>query len=495
MRGTIPALTTTAVAEVARYCCELEEDNFAVGFDSGCLHVYGSDGVIISTAELNERIIGLANSDGNIVAATSTGGVRALHSKPLWEYGIESGCEMICAHPDGVLVADSSDRLLLISPQGGLLASIECKSPVAITHSTDGVCAAALEDGSILILDSSLRILHESPAAADDIETVSCMAFRRDGVLMVARNSLGVVVDDRPENRIECWHPEKGLLNSTELFSRVTDLLPTDDGVVAGCFDGTLFRMKIGSNEPEIIFQFDYQVSSITSWGDDLLVSSWFDVFRVSNNGSIMWQFEHPGIVDSILSLGERVALIGDDRKSGSTPAPIVIIDPDTPATEDYTSQENETDVGEEFSGALSPEEEAIAESRPKVNLESNQILHDLNEESEVEPEEAESEPDILEELSASARAINLPPVADAGEDITVESDDEDKAEILLDGSRSFDPDGDITSWAWEDERQRVIGHSDRIRVRLAKGVHIFYLTVTDDRGSATKSSITVHVK
>ena len=111
-----------------------------------------------------------------------------------------------------------------------------------------------------------------------------------------------------------------------------------------------------------------------------------------------MWQFEHPGIVDSILSLGERVALIGDDRKSGSTPAPIVIIDPDTPATEDYTSQENEADVGEEFSGALSPEEEAIAESRPKVNLESNQILHDLNEESEVEPEEAESEPDILEE-------------------------------------------------------------------------------------------------
>ena len=112
-----------------------------------------------------------------------------------------------------------------------------------------------------------------------------------------------------------------------------------------------------------------------------------------------------------------------------------------------------------------------------------------------IEYQEAEVESDILEELSSSARAINLPPVADAGEDVTVEADDEGKAEVLLDGSRSFDPDGDIVSWAWEDDRQKVIGDNDRIRVRLAKGVHRFHLKVTDDRGSATKSSITVRVR
>ncbi len=495
MRETIPALASTALTEVARHCCELEEGNFAVGFDSGSLHIYGSDGVEISTIGLNERIIGLANLDGNVVAATSTGGVRAFSDKPLWEYSIESGCEMIYPHPDGVLVADSSNRLLLISSQGNLLTSIECKLPEHISCSSYGVCAVALEDGSVLILNSSMEQLHESPAAADDVETVSCMTFRSDGVLVVARNSLGVVVDNRPENRIECWHPERGLLNSTEIFSRATYLLPTDDGVVVGCFDGTLMMMKIGSIEPEIISQFDYQVSSIASWRDDLLIASWFDLFRVSNDGKIIWQFEHPGIIDSILSLEERVALIGDDRKSGSIPAPIVIIDPDTPPTEDHIQREIEEDEKGEFSGALSLEEESIVESRPEINPESNQILQDLIEESEVVSLEEESEPDILEELSSSARAINLPPVADAGEDITVEADDEGKAEILLDGSRSFDPDGDIASWAWEDDRHRVIGHTDRIRVRLTKGVHVFYLTVTDDRGSATKSSITVHVK
>jgi len=494
VRATIPALASTSLTEVARHYCELEEGNFAVGFNSGSLHIYGSDGVIVDKVKLDERIIGLANSDGNIVAATSTGRVRAFSGEKLWEYGIESGCEKICPHPDGILVADSSDRLLLISSQGILLASIECKSPVSIIESTGRVCAVALDDGSVLILNLSLEILHESPAATDDIESVSCMAFRSDDVLMVARNSLGVVVDDRPENRIECWHPQRGMLKSTEVFSRVTYLLPTDEGVVAGCFDGTLLMMKIGSNESDTIAQLEYQISYISSWRGDMLIASWFDVFRVSNDGSVIWQFEHPGIVECILPLGERVALIGDDRKSGSTPAPIVIIDPDTPATEEHISN-NYKGENEEFSGALSPEEEAIAESRPEANPESYQILQDLNEDNKIESQEAELEPDILEELSASARAINLPPVADAGDDITVEADDESKAEVMLDGSRSYDPDGDIASWAWEDERQRVIGHRDRIRVKLAKGVHVFYLTVTDDKGSATKSSITVHVK
>lgn len=495
MRGTIPALALTPLVEVAKESCVLDEGNFALGFDSGSLHVYGSDGEIVRTAELNERIIGLAISGDNIVAATSTSGVRAFHGKPLWEYEIKSGCEIICQHPEGVLVADSSNRLLLISPDGSLLESVECKLPETIACSKDGTCAVASEDGSVLVLNASLEILYHSPAAADDVEMVSCMAFRSDGVLMAARNSLGVTVDDRPENRIECWHPDRGLLNSTEISSRATVMLPIEDGVVVGCFDGTLLRMLIGGDEPETISQFDYQISSISPWQDDLLVASWFDVFRVSYDGTISWQFEHPGIVEHVLLLGERVALIGDDRKSGSTPAPVIIILPDTPASDEHLSREDSPGDSKEFSGALSSEEEAIAESRPEAGPQAESILQDLNEEHVIEYQEAEVESDILEELSSSARAINLPPVADAGEDVTVEADDEGKAEVLLDGSRSFDPDGDIVSWAWEDDRQKVIGDNDRIRVRLAKGVHRFHLKVTDDRGSATKSSITVRVR
>ncbi len=62
MRATIPPLAETSVNEVVRHCCELEDGNFAVGFDSGSLQVYGSDGVIICTYELREKIVGLVES-------------------------------------------------------------------------------------------------------------------------------------------------------------------------------------------------------------------------------------------------------------------------------------------------------------------------------------------------------------------------------------------------------------------------------------------------
>ena len=104
-------------------------------------------------------------------------------------------------------------------------------------------------------------------------------------------------------------------------------------------------------------------------------------------------------------------------------------------------------------------------------------------------------EVDLLDDLSASARAINLPPVADAGEDVTLDADDEGKATALLDGTRSYDPDGSIVGWSWEDGAGRVIGDAPQVRVRLSAGVHVFYLTVTDDRAASSSSTITVRIR
>jgi hypothetical protein len=186
---------------------------------------------------------------------------------------------------------------------------------------------------------------------------------------------------------------------------------------------------------------------------------------------------------------------MGDDRKD-RTPAPLVIIDPDSPPRyDDMPVEEENPSISEKHSGALSDEEERQVDMRPKMPEGAEGILDTLHEETELEVGPPTIESDLLEDLSAAARAINLPPVADAGEDKTVDADEEGKATVLLDGGRSYDPDGSIRRWAWEDGRGNVIGDTPQIRARLSGGVHVFHLTVTDDRGASNKSTITVQVR
>ena len=495
MRGVIDALAVIELDEVARCVCTLPDGNFAAGFDSGMLRVYGCDGGVIGSDALDSRVVGLASLGGYLVAATSTGGVRAFHNEPLWSHPMESGCEAVAASSDYTVASDGIGRLIALAADGSEVAEAEFGHVTSLTCSPDGVCAAALEDGRLLLLGPTLEVLHDSPAAEDDVETVSCMAFRPDGVLLAARNSLGMTVDDRPENRLECWHPERGLLNTSELPSRATALLPTESGTVVGCFDGSLLSLEIGDRDPKQIARLDYQISRVIQWGADILVASWFDVFRITTDGEVVWHFEHIGVVEHILALEERAALLGDDRK-GRIPAPLVIINPDSPPRYDnLPAEEGAEKTSEEYSGALSDEEQRLAEMRPDVPEEAGGILETLHEEIEIRTGGPVVESDLLEDLSASARAINLPPVADAGEDRTVNVDEEDKATVLLDGGRSYDPDGSIGGWAWEDGSGRVIGDTPQVRVRLSSGVHIFHLTVTDDRGASSKSTITVQVR
>ena len=493
--GIIDELETIELDEVVRCACTLDDGNFATGFDSGEVRVYGCDGVMIVSAALDSRAVNIVGIGDSLVTGSSIGGVRAFHNQPLWEHPLESGCEALASSSFGVVVADGSGRLVAISEDGSEIAQAEFGHVTLLACSPEGICAAALEDGRLLLLGPDLAVLHDSPAAEDDVETVSCLAFRPDGTLLAARNSLGMTVDERPENRFECWHPEAGLLNASELPSVATSLLPTESGAIVGCFDGSILSFEVGESDHSPIARLNYQVSEIVQWGADILVASWFDVFRITPEGEVVWHYEHIGIVECILDLGERVALIGDDRKGGR-PAPLVIIDPDSPPRHDDLPIEEGAAAGSEgHSGALSDVELRQVEQRPSTHHEAEDILDTLHEEVEVEFGESVGEADLLDDLSASARAINLPPVADAGENVTLGADDEGKATALLDGTRSYDPDGSIVGWAWEDAGGRVIGDVSQVRVRLSAGVHVFRLTVTDDRAASSSSTITIRVR
>ena len=112
-----------------------------------------------------------------------------------------------------------------------------------------------------------------------------------------------------------------------------------------------------------------------------------------------------------------------------------------------------------------------------------------------IPDEKIVSETDLLQDLAESAKAINLPPIADAGDDKTICAEDDGTAIILLDGSRSYDPDGSIDHYSWQNSNGKVIGDSAQVRVRLRAGTHSFELTVIDNNGAASKAIVTMRVQ
>jgi len=85
--------------------------------------------------------------------------------------------------------------------------------------------------------------------------------------------------------------------------------------------------------------------------------------------------------------------------------------------------------------------------------------------------------------------SVNQPPVADAGDDQTVECTSSAGCLVTLDGSGSSDPDGDTLSYTWTDENTNTVGTAASIQVTVPLGAHSFTLTVDD--GSETDSDTT----
>jgi len=498
MEPTIEPILSVRINEYPRCWCSLGDSILCVGSYSGKVSYLDSSGEVVDEKSVDGPVIDLSPLDGNLVVASSTSGLFSFGDES-WEFEMEAGCETIQLTNKGVIAVDGLGNLLSISSKGELLNQRHAGSVDLITASEDGrLISVGLDDGRLLILDDELCLLQDSPPAEDDIETISCLEFRIDGTLVVGRNSQGMAVDDRPENRIECWNSAGGLINTSEIPSMATSLCSTDRGVLVGCFDGQIVELGIGVDGYRQISQLNYNISQIAQWKDDFLISYWFDISRISPEGKISWQFEHQGIVEGIVELENGLlAVIGDDRKSRG-PSPIFFLDPDSPVLDgapiEYTPAESSHQESE-FSGSLSADELERASHRQDFSISGDDLMETLNEDIETQLSEKLEDGDALVELVESAKSLNIPPVADAGEDRTVNSDEEGKATILLDGTRSYDPDGIISKWAWSDGEGKQIGESPQIRVRLSKGVHNFSLAVTDNGGAKAKANITIQVR
>ena len=90
----------------------------------------------------------------------------------------------------------------------------------------------------------------------------------------------------------------------------------------------------------------------------------------------------------------------------------------------------------------------------------------------------------------------NSTPIADAGEDVTVEAASPGGAEVPLDGSGSTDPDGNLLTYAWYENANPIAGPTTDAKssVTLPLGDHSIKLIVNDGQGATSSDEVVIHV-
>ena len=102
--------------------------------------------------------------------------------------------------------------------------------------------------------------------------------------------------------------------------------------------------------------------------------------------------------------------------------------------------------------------------------------------------------------VTVTVRPVNETPVADAGPDRTLD----EGTPVTLDGSASFDPDGEIAGYEWEqtagtpvtlDDPQAPAPSFTAPQVDIPLATLVFRLTVTDDEGATGTATVRVFVR
>jgi len=101
----------------------------------------------------------------------------------------------------------------------------------------------------------------------------------------------------------------------------------------------------------------------------------------------------------------------------------------------------------------------------------------------------------LMEPFENYVGDTNELPVANAGHDqVVTDTDDNGQEEVTLDGSGSYDSDGEIVSWMWS-EGETEIAEGETPTVSLSIGNHTITLAVTDNEGAAGTDDVVVEVR
>ena len=478
-------------------CFVKTEDGFAISLSNEIIF-FDMECQVISKHLYDGLIVAMDDTETGTIVVNAKGDVDVINPNQIENIFSGEECNGASFSEDKIFISQENNEILTIYKTGEYALSAPADESNIIHVSDDGnSLAVASKGGALTIFGPSLKTAHHSPPRDDDLEVISAICSNGRGRFLVSRSSLGLVVDERAVNRIELWDIKKGLIMEAEVPSRITCIAPHQNGYVAGCFEGEVILIE-QDLQVSTISKSEYSISDILEWEGDIISSCWFFVERMNQSGTKIWSFEHQNLVKGILKIGDNRVVVFGKGGDANTGNHISLILPDGETQEDITSSKSEMKTielsDEKHSGMLSENESSAASQRAPLDGIEDLISEIIEPIEYTEYEKESHNGDLLESLASTASSLNIPPVANPGEDITVSSNEDSKADIILDGSDSYDPDGEIVSWSWSTASGRNLGQSKIVRVRLNPGVHVFTLKVTDNMGAESESSMTVRV-
>ncbi len=429
----------------------------------------------------------------------------------------EGGCLYMTSDEDRsmIVILDGTRRIRILDYRGNETSSASCGETVSLIVDPSGRSIASIsEETEVQVLDRSGHSRWVIAPKEDERNRILGATFHSNGDLIVARELLSLSQNPDDENTLEVYSFSEGeCVQKYGVSARIHDVLTSGDNIIAGLSSGevTSINMLTHENEESRIYSGIYPAHGIYELSGAIHVATWFHFLRLDpKSADPSWSIEHTGIIEHVASSldGRLVILSGNNQDNVGGEHDILLIDP---KSEPKMLVENELDddliLGIDIEDGEEDEvdEDAWMEHLTEDELNADtptiardELLADLGDEGSADNENISSEEidpmSLLESLNTEVEGRNIPPVCDAGDDTEVTAEDDGTAIVVLDGSRSHDPDGQIIYWQWKDDTGRLVGDSSKIKVKLSRGSHVFQLTVTDNDHASTTDQVMVDI-
>lgn len=432
----------------------------------------------------------------------------------IWECEIPGGLSLVEKCHDFIAVVDNLGRLLIVDYAGKVTNdNLQFTSIIKIL-ATDLGLIIVQEDGAVYCFDGE-KIIWNRPSRGEVGESITAVGTNLLGQLIIGREGYALVPGDEEALEIEVWDiKSNNLIIRDEIKNRLIIVSSGEKGTYLGFDDGCIRMLEskeiIDYNLSEVIFDCKFPIKTLNVTDDSIIAGSWFYLHGITSDGN-NWMVEHQGIVQfsAYSSINKVFYFTGDDQNDFTNIEPIGVIDMGKELVEKDKSEltewfespnEVETITLDDIYSEDDKFESLLSNSESEDELTNDnfgQLLSALEEDNEPTSNSEEviltDEKIILQDLYEVVSVSNMP-VANAGEDRTYDSGEEESSIIVLDSSNTKGDKNRIVSYSWINQEGKEVSNLPKFRAKLNKGKYRFELRITDDEGNSTSDTIQVDV-